>query len=111
MTPVAEGLSPLTMDVAMSVEVDVEAGVELVKVVLIVFVLFLEAEVVELIVLELDAVPGPMGKCVCTEAVVEATVKDDMFEDRQLTRDWCKQLARKISAGRLSRCNNAIARE
>ncbi len=81
MTPVTEGLLGLVVDVDMSVDVEeVEDDVSTVKV----LVLELGAEAVEalVLVLELDAVPGPIGKGVCTEPVDEAVdTRRDMVVD------------------------------
>lgn len=75
----------VVVDILVDVE-DVEDDVEVVKVVILVLVLVLVLGVVmaELIVLELDSVPGCIGKGVCTDAVDEAVDKDDLFEDKAI---------------------------
>jgi hypothetical protein len=86
MTPVTEGLSAVVVGVDMSVDLEeVEDEVRVVKV----LVLELDFEVVKVPVLvpELDAVAGPMGKGVCTELEGEAVdTRRDMVAEGAIDR-------------------------
>jgi hypothetical protein len=72
MTPVTEGLSAVVVGVDMSVDPEEVED---------------EVRVVKVLVLELDAVAGPMGKGVCTELVDEAVdTCRDMVADGAIDR-------------------------